>query len=45
MCSFTIIVLILYPCVLSIYGQNNKTLQYKAIAKPHPKGMLKFNKI
>jgi hypothetical protein len=34
-----IIVFVLYLCILWIYAQENKTLEFGVIAKPHPKGM------
>jgi hypothetical protein len=39
-----ILAILLHLCISLIDAQNNKTKDYGAIAKPHPKGMLKFNK-
>jgi hypothetical protein len=34
-----ILVILLHLCISLIDAQNNKTKDYGAIAKPHPKGM------
>jgi hypothetical protein len=39
-----IIAILVQLCISLIYAQSNKTSDFEVIAKPHPKGMYRFNK-